>query len=119
MIPKKKMDSTFKCDYCQKYLCFSWKGRVHWGLTMNDGSRFASGHLKNITSCANELSESTSKVNLSPKSRNTKRAVSSLTESALLVDILKNEGYEVIEAAGAGYKILAVIQGINFEYPID
>lgn len=48
---------------------------------------------------------------LSPKIRNTKRAVSSLTESALLVDILKNEGYEVIEAAGAGYKILAVIQG--------
>jgi len=89
----------------------SWKGRVHWGLTMSDGTRFASGHLKNISSCNTELSENTSKVNLSPTSRNTKRAVSSLTEFALLVDILKNEGYEVIEAAGAGYKILAVIQG--------
>ena len=97
------------------YLCFSWKGRVHWGLTMSDGTRFASGHLKNISSCNTELSENTSKVNLSPTSRNTKRAVSSLTEFALLVDILKNEGYEVIEAAGAGYKILAVIQGTSFQ----
>ena len=81
---------------------------------MNDGTRFASGHLRNTSSCGTELSENTSKANLSPTSRNTKRAVSSLTESALLVDIMKNEGYEVIEAAGAGYKILAVIQGIDF-----
>ena len=81
---------------------------------MNDGTRFASGHLRNSASCGTELSENTSKANLSPASRNTKRAVSSLTEFALLVDIMKNEGYEVIEAAGAGYKILAVIQGIDF-----
>jgi len=89
----------------------SWKGRIHWGLTMNDGTRFASGHLRNTSPCGTELSENTSKANLCPSSRNTKRAVSSLTEFALLVDIMKNEGYEVIEAAGAGYKILAVIQG--------
>ena len=82
---------------------------------MDDGNRFVSGHLKNIASGSYEMSENTSKAkessDVSPKSRNTKRAVSSLTESALLVDILKNEGYDVIEAAGAGYKILAVIQG--------
>ena len=88
---------------------------------MESGSRFVSRHLKSIKAGASELSESTSTktsdanvstANLSPKLKNTKRAVSSLTESALLVDILKNEGYDVIEAAGAGYKILAVIQGI-------
>ena len=90
---------------------------------MDDGNRFVSGHLKNIASGSHEMSENTSKAkessDTSPKSRNTKRAVSSLTESALLVDILKNEGYDVIEAAGAGYKILAVIQGKFIEYDIN
>ena len=94
---------------------------------MDDGRRFISSHLgksKTVTSCdssanttktSNEPVESkTCATNVSPKMRNYKRAVSSLTESALLVDILKSEGYEVIEAAGAGYKILAVIQGNYF-----
>ena len=86
---------------------------------MDDGRRFVSNHL-NQPRDSNEADEkaseptnidASSSASLSLKTKTTKRAVSSLTESALLVDILKNEGYEVIEAAGAGYKILAVIQG--------
>ena len=89
---------------------------------MDDGRRFVSSHLEQCKPVIKEPSEhnsnipetttsDTSSAPLSANIRNTKRAVSSLTESALLVDILKNEGYDVIEAAGAGYKILAVIQG--------
>ena len=89
---------------------------------MVDGRRFVSSHIEQCKPNTSKQSEQNSNfpeappfdassAPLSPKIRNTKRAVSSLTESALLVDILKNEGYDVIEAAGAGYKILAVIQG--------
>ena len=86
---------------------------------MDDGRRFVSTHLnkpRDSNETDDKASEPTnidasSSASLSLKTKTTKRAVSSLTESALLVDILKNEGYEVIEAAGAGYKILAVIQG--------
>ena len=70
---------------------------------MDDGCRFFSSHL------------SKSKDEAFNEAKNNKRAVSSFTESALMVDILKTEGYDVIEAAGAGYKVLAVIQGrLNF-----
>jgi len=87
----------------------SWKGKIHWGVTMEDGRRFFSSHLLKPESDLSESNKSSG--NLDAKNKNTKRAVSSLTESALLVDILRNEGYDVVEAAGAGYKILAVIQG--------
>ena len=66
---------------------------------MDEGCRFFSSHL------------SKSKDEAFNEAKNNKRAVSSFTESALMVDILKTEGYDVIEAAGAGYKVLAVIQG--------
>ena len=79
---------------------------------MEDGRRFFSSHLLNPESDLSESNKSSG--NLDAKNKNTKRAVSSLTESALLVDILRNEGYDVIEAAGAGYKILAVIQGKKY-----
>ena len=92
----------------------SWKGKIHWGVTMEDGRRFFSSHLLKPESYSSELNKSSG--NLDAKNKNTKRAVSSLTESALLVDILRNEGYDVIEAAGAGYKILAVIQGNNYTF---
>ena len=90
---------------------------------MDDGCRFFSNHLSkakdeafeakldNDTARNLSLESDLSSVGASQKARNNKRAVSSLTESALMVDILKTEGYDVIEAAGAGYKVLAVIQG--------
>ena len=81
---------------------------------MEDGRRFFSSHLLKPESYSSESNKSSA--NLDAKNKNTKRAVSSLTESALLVDILRNEGYDVIEAAGAGYKILAVIQGKNYTF---
>ena len=96
-------------NFCYSICQISWKGKIHWGVTMEDGRRFFSSHLLKPESDLSESNKSSG--NLDAKNRNAKRAVSSLTESALLVDILRNEGYDVIEAAGAGYKILAVIQG--------
>ena len=90
---------------------------------MDDGCRFFSNHLSKskdeafTTTLDNDsarnlsLESALGSISANQKARNNKRAVSSFTESALMVDILKTEGYDVIEAAGAGYKILAVIQG--------
>ena len=87
---------------------------------MVDGCRFSSSHLSKSKDEAFTTNDSTGNrslesdlgsVGAKQKGRNNKRAVSSFTESALMVDILKTEGYDVIEAAGAGYKVLAVIQG--------
>ena len=90
---------------------------------MDDGCRFFSNHLSKskheafTTTLQNDSARNLSlesdlgSVSANQNARNNKRAVSSFTESALMVDILKAEGYDVIEAAGAGYKVLAVIQG--------
>ena len=87
---------------------------------MDDGRRFTSGHLKKSKAKANESITNSSNqpfdsekisTDVGQNKKNCNRAVLSLTESALLVDMLKGEGYDVIKAAGAGYKILAVIQG--------
>ena len=95
---------------------FSWKGAIHWGVIVDESRRFFSSHLIESNDCRNDhgntAAEASTSYSASPQKKSVKRAVSSFTESALMVDILKTEGYDVIEAAGAGYKILCVIKGV-------
>ena len=69
-------------------------GRVHWGIAASPALRFSSVEAASTASKA------------SPK------VVVSMNEIKELRGSLTSQGYEVVEAGGAGYKILSVVLGL-------
>jgi len=74
----------------------TWTGKVHWGISIGESRFFSSGL---------DTSRSTSDDQRRPK------AVISCREPESISLALENSGFDIVFAAGAGYKILLVVLG--------
>lgn len=70
-----------------------WVGRVHWGIAPTPSLRFSS-------------------VESAPTTKDAPKVVVSMNEVKELHGPLTSQGYDVVEAGGAGYKILSVVLGL-------
>lgn len=76
---------------------FSWIGHCYWGISTGD---------INLTS-------------ISAPKQETKLIILSRVESSYIKGKLTDAGYKLVEAAGAGYKLLCVILGLADAYVLS